>query len=131
MNSSSKLTDDYERKLLDGWEDVYKKGQLTMWVLLALSENNKHMNQIKDYIETMTNNTLVVDDQSMYRALRRYDNAELVSFTNMPSQSGPDLKVYAITDTGRRVLTKFIERNITGVFLHPSVKSMLISLVNK
>jgi len=27
---------EYEQQLLDGWEEVFKKGQLTLWIMLAL-----------------------------------------------------------------------------------------------
>lgn len=109
--------DDYETKLLQGWEEVYKKGQLTLWIMLALGESPKHMVEIKQFISKATNGTLTADDQSMYRALRRYHDAEMVIYTTEPGKAaGPDRKVYTLTDVGRRVLTTFAQRNIIQVF---------------
>lgn len=117
--------DSYETKLLNGWEDVFKKGQLTLWIMLALKDGPKHVAQIKSFIGKSTNDTLTADDQSMYRALRRYNSADLVDYIKKPGKSGPELKIYRITDTGRHVLDNFVERNITNVFFKPSVKLLL------
>jgi PadR family transcriptional regulator, regulatory protein PadR len=117
--------DDYEQKLLDGWEDVYKKGQLTLWIMLALKDGDKHMAAIKDFITTATNGTLSADDQSMYRALRRYYDAELVDFTEKPGKSGPDRKVYSLTGVGLHVLQQFLDRNITSVFYTPKIEQLI------
>src|SRR5215475_10745581 len=95
--------DEYARKLLAGWEDVYKKGQLTLWVLLALKDGPKHMAEIKAFLERATNGTLTVDDQSLYRALRRYDETELADYETAPG-NGPERKVYRLSKLGERVL---------------------------
>lgn len=117
--------DTYEQELLQAWEEVHKKGQLTMWIMLALKDAPKHMQQIKEFVESITNGTLSADDKSMYRALRRYYDAELIDFKNVPSDNGPDLKVYSLTNTGRRVVREFVERNITSVFYRPSTIKLL------
>lgn len=123
--SSSKLSDPYQQKLLDGWEEVYKKGQLTLWMMLALKDGPKHMAKMKEFITDATNGTLSADDQSMYRALRRYYDVEMVDFTQESGGSGPDRKIYTLTSTGSRVLEYFLERNIRGVFFKPSIKDLL------
>jgi PadR family transcriptional regulator PadR len=118
--------DRYEQSLLNSWEEIFKKGQLTLWILLALKESPKHMVQIKDFIERLTYGTLTADDQSMYRALRRYHDAELVSYTNEPGKSaGPERKMYQLTDIGRNVLGAFVTRNIRGVFYQQEVKALI------
>ncbi len=119
------ILDDYEQQLLNGWEDVFKKGQLTMWILLSLKDGPKHMAEIKALIKDLTNGTLSADDQSMYRALRRYYDAEMVAFTSQTGNSGPDRKVYSLTPTGMRVLTQFLDRNITGVFYKPATSALI------
>lgn len=107
----------YELRLLDTWEDVYKKGQLTLWILLALKARPMHMVDIKQFIKERTNDTLTADDKSMYRALRRFYQIELVSYHDSPSdRGGPDRKVYSLTDSGYRVLEAFIQRNVLSVY---------------
>lgn len=115
----------YETQLLHGWEDVFKKGQLTLWIMLALKDGAKHTAEIKVFIHKSTNGLLSADDQSMYRALRRYVSADLVSFAMKPSKSGPDLKVYSLTETGLNVLDSFVKRNITGSLLKPNIIRLL------
>src|SRR5690348_3088583 len=109
----------YDQDLLNAWEETHKKGQLTLWVFLALKDGAKHMQQIKEFIDRYTNQAVSVDVKSMYRALRRYYDAEMIDYSNVPSDNGPDLKVYRLTDTGRHVLEEFIDRNITSVYYQP------------
>jgi PadR family transcriptional regulator, regulatory protein PadR len=115
----------YEHTLLNGWEEVFKKSQLTLWIMLALKEGPKHMAAIKEFVLKLTNGTLEADDQSMYRALRRYAEAELVVFSNEPGDSGPDRKVYNLTASGSKVLDAFLERNIRSVFYKPNVIKLI------
>ena len=116
----------YESKLLTGWEDVYKQGQLTLWIMLALKDGAKYMAEIKDFISKVTHGNFAADDKSMYRSLRRYHDAELIDFTESPSPGGgPDRKVYHLTETGKKVFSVFSERNITSVFYQPHVKQLL------
>jgi PadR family transcriptional regulator, regulatory protein PadR len=117
--------DDYEHKLLDGWEEIYKKGQLTLWIMLALKDGPKHMSEIKQFIAGATKSTLTADDKSLYRALRRYYDAELVDFKQAPGKNGPDLKIYSLSPVGGRVLQAFIKRNILDVFFRPRIKALL------
>lgn len=106
---------DYEQTLLEGWEENHKKSQLTLWVLLALKDSPKHMKQIKEFIEERTFGTITADDKSMYRALRRFNEADLVNLRIKPTK-GPDLKIYFLVDTGKRVLNLFVKRNIKAVW---------------
>ncbi len=115
----------YELKLLTGWEEVFKKGQLTLWIMLALKDGPKHMAAIKDFIEVATDNSLSADNQSMYRALRRYHNVDMVGYVQEAGKSGADRKVYNLTETGARVLQSFVERNISNVFYKPSIKELI------
>jgi len=106
--------------LLEGWEDVYKKSQLTLWILLALKTGEKSMTDIKKFIEERTHGHIGADDKSMYRALRRFDEADLITATATPNTSGPDIKIWRLTDTGTWVLATFIERNIQSLILDPA-----------
>ena len=123
--ASNEALGKYEQKILGNWEEVYKKGQLTFWVLLALKDGPKHMSGIKDFIAERTNKTITADDQSMYRALRRYYSAELVDYTAESSKGGPDRKVYHLTNVGQRVLAAFCARNLTPVFYQGDVRTLI------
>lgn len=116
---------EYEQKLLKGWEDVHNRGQMSLWILLALKDGAKHMSHIKDFIARMTNHMLVPDDKSVYRALRRFKDSELVSFKLTPSSAGPDLKIYELTHTGTSVLKAFLRRNIVEIFNQPMVLKLI------
>ncbi len=120
-----KPLDPYEKKLLRAWEEVYKKGQLTFWIFIALKEGPKHMAAIKEFISIFTHGTIEADDQSMYRALRRYQTAEMLAFKTIPGDGGPDRKVYELTIIGRRVLDSFTERNITAIFYQPAMQKLI------
>ena len=117
--------DTFEHTLLTGWEDVYKKSQLTLWILLALKDAPKHMAEIKQFIIQISGDAMAADDQSMYRALRRFRDAQMVDFTMRAGRKGPDLKQYYLTGVGRGVLSKFLERNITSVFYDKQVQELI------
>ncbi len=127
MKSSFNRMSHYEQKLLAGWEEVFKKGQLTLWILLALRDCPKHMAEIKNFIHSATGGVLSVDDQSMYRALRRYHDVEMVGFTTEPGDNGPDRKVYALTGVGAKVLDQFLDRNIVSVFYRKDIKDLVMN----
>lgn len=46
--------------------------------------------------------------QQIYRVLARMANDGWVSVTRVPQSGGPDQKVYAVTDSGARALTKWL-----------------------
>ena len=114
----------YAEKVLEGWEDVYKRGQLTFWVLLALKDGPKHMAEIKSFIDQATNQAFSVDDMSMYRALRRYYEAELTDYDSVPG-NGPDRKIHRLSPIGESVLQRFVRRNVVNVLYKPEIKSLI------
>lgn len=108
----------YVDQVVDAWEEGYKKGLLTFWVLLALFSGPKHMREIQQYIEIDSVSGLSVDEKSLYRSLGRFRKMELISsFRQRSSAGGPDLKVYQLTTTGEAALRLFYERSIKSVFL--------------
>lgn len=120
------MEDSYEDKLLFGWEEVFKKSQLTLLILLALKDGPKYMAEVKEFMVGVTNELFQVDDKSVYRALRRYTDSGMVDYSTEPNHAGPDRKLYALTVTGQEVLSKFVLRNITGVFFTPRMKDLLL-----
>ncbi len=115
---------DYKNQLLNAWEETYKKGQLTLWLFLALKENPKYVNEIKDFIETQSNNTISCEEQSLYRTLRKYYDFEMVDFKTGKGNKGPDRKYYFLTTLGLEILGEFIERNIK-LFFNDNIATLL------
>lgn len=115
----------YEQTLLGGWEDVAKRSDVTLWILLALKAGPKIMADIKQFMLTATHGILDADDKSMYRALRRFAGADIVTHTTLANPSGPDHKLYALTQTGSHVLAAYVERNIVVTYFDPEVKKLL------
>lgn len=99
--------------LVSDWDDVYKKGQLALWMLIAIYDGKKYSAQIAAFMFTATNGAFEVKEQSLYRALRRFSSMGLVVITEEHSPSnGPKRKYFELTETGRLVLKKFIERHV-------------------
>jgi PadR family transcriptional regulator, regulatory protein PadR len=115
----------YERVLLAGWEDVYRKSQLSLFMLLALKDGPKHTAEIKEFILKATNGLQTTDEQSMYRALRRYHKAGMVQYSEVSGKAGPSRKRYGLTDTGNEVLTEFLQRNIVDIYYKPKIQSLI------
>jgi PadR family transcriptional regulator len=74
-----------DNKLIDSlvadWDEVSKRGQLTLWILLAISDSKKYSAQITDFMKDATNGNFEVKEQSLYRALRRFNAMGLVKIT--------------------------------------------------
>jgi PadR family transcriptional regulator, regulatory protein PadR len=115
---------DYIQELLYTWEETYKKGQLTFWLLLTLRDKTMYVGEIKEYIEQITMGTVSCEEQSLYRALRKFHKLEIVDFVLKEGNKGPDRKYYFLTPLGRKLLAEFIERNIS-VFYQSEVRELL------
>ncbi len=111
-------------ELLSSWEDTYKKGQLTLWIFLALKDGQKYVDEIKEFIEQKSKHTINCEEQSLYRNLRKYQHVEVVSFENKKGNKGPDRKYYFLTEMGNELLEKFINRNI-NLFLSEEIYNLL------
>ncbi|MGB0932990.1 MAG: PadR family transcriptional regulator [Lishizhenia sp.] len=110
--------------LLSSWEETYKKGQLTLWIFLALKDGQKYVEEIKTFIEKKSKNTIHCEEQSLYRNLRKYQHIDVVTFENKKGNKGPDRKYYLLTQMGNELLEKFIERNIE-LFFSTEIKNLL------
>lgn len=119
------MTTYYEDQLLESWENSYKQGQLTLWILLALYESPETVQNIKQYIATKTNNLFYADDKSIYRSLRRYHDAEIVEFDLVQSPKGPSQKQYRLSSIGRPLVEQFVSRNITPLITNQQIKEIL------
>jgi DNA-binding PadR family transcriptional regulator len=117
MTSSCEL-DEYEQKVLNGWEEIYKRGLLTMWLLLAARDEPRYGAEIADFVTAHSKGTMAIDERSLYRAMRRLHNVGLVDVTRQPGRrTGADRKYYVLTPSGRKVLDAFLDRNIRRVYL--------------
>ncbi len=126
MASKNNLFDD----LLQVWEETYKKGQLTLWILLALKDGTKYSSEIQEFIEKNSEGTMQCEGTSLYRALRKFQYVEIIGFSPGKGQSGPDRKYYYLTLMGAELLQKFIERNIL-LFMKPDIQSLFLDSSSK
>jgi len=115
---------DISSELLEAWEETYKKGQLTLWIFLALRDGRKFVSEIKDFIDSKTGHTIQAEEQSLYRALRKHEYVKVVDHEMRPGQGGPERKYYYLTPMGATLLKTFIERNIS-LFFEPDIQFLL------
>lgn len=116
----------YFNELLNGWEDTYKKGQLTFWILLSLYDGPLYPEKIKEKIVSLSAGSISCEDQSLYRALRKFYDAEIVNYELREGNRGPDRKYYFLSPLGQKLLDTFIRRNIK-----PLHAPDIINILNK
>lgn len=117
--------------LVADWDEVYKKGQLSLWVLLAVYDSKKYAAQITEFMSKATQGEFEVREQSLYRALRRFDEMGLIRMTLEASpNSGPKRKYYQLTDLGEAVVGRFVALNIAPL-LQPDIITLLHSVQKK
>ena len=93
--------------LLAKWEEVYKKGLLSFWILLALQRRPAYAFEMNALIQQLSQGTISADDNSLYRALSRFEDMGLVASELQPSPSGPARRYYTLTSAGRQLLRRF------------------------
>ena len=114
--------------LLTKWEETYKKGLLSFWILLLLYERPSYPYEMSAEVAKISQGTISVDDNSIYRALNRFEAVGIVKSELQQSSTGPQRRYYRLTNTGTALLTEFIERNIQ-VFGTPSVSERIAKLL--
>ena len=123
-----KLKDAQIDKLLASWEGVYKKGLLTFWLLLLLSERPSYAYEINDAIESLSKGTISADNNSIYRSLNRFEKMGILESELQQSDIGPARRYYKLTEKGNLLLGKFIERNIL-IFQSPDLTKQFDSIL--
>lgn len=119
------MRDDAEQLiLLNAWEETYKKGQLTLWVLLALKEGSKCVDDVKFFIEEHSSGAMTCELQSLYRNMRKFQHIKIVDFDAGKGFRGPERKYFFLTKLGEQLLQNFIDRNIS-VFFSPVISKLL------
>lgn len=112
-------------ELVADWDEVYKKGQLSLWVLLAIYDGKKYAAQITDFMNEASGGAFEVKEQSLYRALRRFGTMGLVTTSSEQSPtSGPKRKYYTLTAEGAAVLSQFVSLHIQPL-MKPSTAQLL------
>ncbi len=79
---------------------------------------------IRQRIEVLTDKSYATSDQTLYRALRKHYDLELVDYREIPSNSGPKKKLYKLSVLGSQLLSEFTARNIS-LFLKPEVQRLI------
>ena len=126
MNTTKK----YKNDLLTSWEETYKKGLLTFWILLSLRDDQLYIDEIKAFIKSVTNNIISCEDQSIYRSLRKFYDLEIVDFELREGNKGPNRKHYFLTKIGKELLHDFTQRNIS-IFLNKKTSDLIINKSSK
>lgn len=99
-------------RLLATWETNYKKGLLTLWLLLALHERERYAFELSDQVNEISLGSMSADGNSIYRALSRFEEMGLVASHWSGSEIGPDRRYYRLTPLGHELLRSFIRRNL-------------------
>jgi|WetSurMetagenome_2_1015567.scaffolds.fasta_scaffold589235_1 PadR family transcriptional regulator, regulatory protein PadR len=115
---------DPESELLSNWEDVYKKGLLTFWLLLFLHHRPAYAYEAGAEVEKLSQGTVSADENSIYRALNRFESLGLVKSELLESDIGPKRRYYRLTTSGSELLAGFIRRNIL-IFENADVRERL------
>lgn len=114
--------------LLTNWEESYKKGLLSFWILLQLKQRPSYPFEMKELIHSLSMESISAEENSIYRALRRFEELEIVSSRLESTGLGPDRRYYELTRRGTDLLKAFIQRNIL-VFQSHSVSEKINALL--
>jgi PadR family transcriptional regulator, regulatory protein PadR len=123
-----KMANDDIGELLNKWEETYKKGLLSFWILLLLYERPSYPYEMSAEVAKISQSTISVDDNSIYRALNRFESVGIVKSELQQSNTGPQRRYYSLTNKGKTLLTEFIQRNIQ-VFETPSVSERITTVL--
>ena len=122
------MTSDGINELLNKWEETYKKGLLSFWILLLLYERPSYPYEMSSEVAKISQGTISVDDNSIYRALNRFESVGIVRSELQQSNTGPQRKYYSLTRKGKALLTEFTQRNIQ-VFETPFVSERITAVL--
>ena len=107
--------------LLKKWEEAYKKGLLSFWLLLLLHERPAYPYALGEAVLQLSQGTISTDEQSIYRALNRFQSMGLIKSKLVKSPIGPQRRYYSLTEKGTDLLREFTRRNIL-IFQAPSIQ---------
>lgn len=116
--------------LLEKWETVYKRGLLSFWILLLLHQRKMYAYEMQDEIRRLSGGSVTPDENSIYRALRRFAREGLVDSERIPSDVGPKRRYFSLTAAGRELLARFIRRNLL-VLRQPEVEALMADVLEE
>jgi DNA-binding PadR family transcriptional regulator len=122
------MANDEITELLNKWEETYKKGLLSFWILLLLYERPSYPYAMSAEVSKISQGTISVDDNSIYRALNRFESVGIVKSELQQSTTGPQRRYYSLTSKGKTLLTEFTKRNIQ-VFEAPSIAERITAVL--
>ena len=114
--------------LLEQWENIYKRGLLTFWILLILRERPMYVLEMEEILTSASLGTMGADERSLYRALPRFERAGFVESEWQASDVGPQRRYYRLSALGTELLRRFAKRNIL-LFQEPDIAERLALLV--
>ncbi len=115
---------------LQQWEQSYKRGLLSFWILLRLHEREMYAYEMRNAIREMSAGSIVADDNSIYRALKRFSESGLIKSEKRPSPTGPPRRYFTLTEIGQQLLAAFIQRNII-IFQQPHIVKAIEKVIDK
>ena len=101
-----------ENNLLEKWERNFKKGLLSFWMLMAIAEEPVYAYEMREKIADLSGGSIEADENSIYRALRRFAQNGLVKSRMRASEKGPDRRYFELSAKGEALLGEFIQRNL-------------------
>ena len=99
-------------ELLTTWEGNYKKGLLTLWLLLILHEREAYAFEMSRLVSELSQGTITADENSIYRAMNRFEELGIVTSSWHDSEVGPQRRYYRLSPIGLEMLQTFLRRNI-------------------
>ncbi len=112
----------YLNKLFERWELTHKKGQMSQWIFLSLCDQARCPEEIGQFIVEKTEGNLSYDEQSIYRALRKFDSLELLEFEMRDGNRGPQRKYYSLNINGKKLFHAFLENLLLPLYSDNYVK---------
>jgi PadR family transcriptional regulator PadR len=122
------MVENYPAELLSTWEEVFKKGLLSFWILFLLHSRPSYPFEMKNLIEEISNGSISADSNSIYRALSRFEKLGLVESELVYSKRGPDRRYYSVSTAGIYLLGHFIERNLI-IFQKKEINAQMQSVL--
>ncbi|MEM7334565.1 MAG: PadR family transcriptional regulator [Chloroflexota bacterium] len=116
-------------QLLKTWETNYKKGLLSFWILFLLHQKPMYAYELSAVIASTTQQTIVADEKSIYRALKRFSESGIVSSYRQKSDIGPSRRYFELTSTGKKLLQQFIKRNIL-IYQAPKISTLIQDILD-